>query len=289
MVFNIASSILLTFFLNYSAMAGTSTLWEYEDYKIITSTKDYMTKATLYKGTNEIFEAEDGSFTILNYNPDLDLISKDKKILILAANSGGAHCCNSYYLLTLSESSKLIQKISAFDSILSVSKSTENNSYTLSLKDVTFSSFYGPYSSSFFPEILLTFNGKYFAPNRSKMSNKLSQESFEELKTNITAELNTSADISKVTSTVLTLIYSGNGDLAWQLIDYCFDKYNFYINPSYISSSSDLSNKKAIQVNVNQFKTDLLNTLACSQYYKAIKKMNQGKLEFSGKCQLNNN
>lgn len=180
---------------------------------------------------------ENGSY-IVNYrvNPrggedNLPMVGKDITgdgipDLVVEGYSGGAHCCFTYFIFSLGAQFKKIAELYGYDSQFEFLDLDGDNVLEIRGRDVTFAYWETSFAESPAPVIILRYDGNTYSLATTLMKQPPPGE---------VAYWKKIRDIKKAKEWedgvppslwgyMLDLIYSGNGELAWKVIDTAWPK-----------------------------------------------------------------
>jgi hypothetical protein len=194
--------------------------------------------------------------------------------------------------MEVSPSFNLIQKIDSLSSTIEFVK--DKKSYSLAMGDSALYHFYSDFSDSYSPRVILSFNGKEFVFDYSKMTQKITRKDFVDIRRKTEREIKEADNINKrilpLIKYSLDLIYSGNSKYAFELINDVFKKFTFQIGSFHAglwSQNKRHKNKNIVPVDSIKFKYDMFNFLACSAFKKNIIAINKNHLNIE-ECTANN-
>lgn len=194
------------------------------------------------------------------------ITGKERAELAVMDWSGGAHCCNTLYLIALEDKPFLIQKISLGHSDAVFRDINGDGILELLISDSTFAYWKVPYAQSPSPDVVLRFDGAKWvfsfslnrkSPPSSETVVELAREiakGFDETRENAARgdQGETGAPVA-LWDEMLKLIYSGNASVALELADRSWPSTN--------------SNKRRF---LRQFRAQL----AESPFFEALQQLN---------------
>lgn len=147
--------------------------------------------------------------------------------LVIESYSGGAHCCFTYFVFSLGEEFKKIAQIEGYDSQFEFADLDGDNVPDIRGRDMTFRYWETSFAESPAPVIILRYDGETYSlattlmkqpyPSGSEYTRK-----FQEIKK--TEEWREGRVPPILWGYMLDLIYTGNGELAWKIIDTAWPK-----------------------------------------------------------------
>ncbi len=276
----IAAFVMLNCSYAYAEDAITK---QYGDYQLQISAENpenFQRTARLYQHGKEVYSFSEHHIYELLYYKDgkLDLLGTGTPVLAMEADSGGTHCCRTYYFLELGQTFRHIQTIVADSGFIELVRDKRKKPYFISLYDGLFSYFYSSMAAHAdaqpaLPRIWLAYNGKQFFFDAEKMRQRVSKGKFKAISKKLSKKLAADPSLDYVLTSVLQLIYSGNVDLAWQLLTQAYTEHALYINNDYekLPTQTELQEK-------------ILCTLKESSYLQELLLLNSGKIEMPEKC-----
>jgi hypothetical protein len=153
---------------------------------------------------------------------------------------------------------KQIEQIMSNNAQVAVEKKEgKNSAYRLVTYDDTFVDFYyESFADYAMPKVVLRFNGERFEFDINEMKRAYTQKSFELFLNHLLEALKDKRNYNVFLNKILELIYSGNIDFAWKVIDVVLKDHDLF------------------QVDEDDFKLKLLERLSMSVYYKDLKQIN---------------
>lgn len=162
----------------------------------------------------------------------VDLNNDGSLELIIQHYSGGAHCCYQYWIYSLGETLQKLALLEPKDSALLFNDLNGDGIYEIEGVDKTFAYWQSDYASSPSPRIVLTFTADGLkldaekmrrpAPIETELANTVMRVR-SELGRNISSHQDETWRAAGIPpamwSNMLDLIYTGNGDKAWEFFD----------------------------------------------------------------------
>lgn len=199
---------------------------------------------------------------------------QDFSYIILMTHSGGAHCCNTYYIFKLGEKLEY-QAIQNHPNEGVKFISQKDVPYRAEASDETFLYFKNfCYANSARPSLMFIFRDECFVLDREAMKRDISEDNYRKMskdnfdKIDECVKKNDCAELDRVLlDQILGLVYSGNAKRAWYAFDQLAKKY-----PLFLSGNSAEKQVK----NWAEAKEELINQLKKSPYYTDILAINDG-------------
>jgi hypothetical protein len=228
---------------------GSEVVFSHKDFRVYLNTKGYK------EDNRQNFQIE-------------DLTGNDIKNFIVKSYSGGAHCCNTTFILELGPEFKLVHKFDTEDSDVVFKKVPGYKGIYAVLGDQAFTYFYGPFSASIFPELIYYCEEDKCRPDLKAMAKpKFTDKEFDTLVLKVKKELEIENYFNvPVIKPAINLVYSGNADQAWKLIDLTWN------------------DKKVLK---EKFMKDFKCRLQKSHYFNVINELNKNKIPLEKDCDSN--
>lgn len=282
---NLCAVVLLCLFYYtpaaYSAKAIIAKQYGDYEFQLLPKPEDVPVQVgkLLQKG-KQVLTLEDVHVSIAEYGKNLDLLGACKpKVLVLLADSGGAHCCNTYYFLELGTKLRQIQKIESGNSDIKFISQGFNKPYMLLLKDDVFAYFNASYANSIMPDVWLKYEGEKFVFAQDIMRKKSSTADIKAMLLKIAPKNNKKPKLTTLLAPTINLIYSGNAQLAWEFIDAAYAKYKSFDNS--VGYKNSKYNK---YLTAAELKEQILCKLKDSKFYNDLKTINNHQLMIDKKC-----
>ena len=236
-------------------------------------------KIEISNKTNKVFTEINYEFEIYSLNGDgefgndlnrliLKDINKDGlQDLIVSSFSGGAHCCYELYIFGLGAEFKNLFKLDGGSSGFQIKDINNDGIYEIITKDWNFAYWEAPYALSPATEIIFTYNNGKYILAIDLMRNRISDSNYilqlgRQIKSKFDKEDTSDGKLIQqgipvdLWKGMLDLIYTGNGDKAFNLVDIAWPE---------------------TKEGKNQFIHEFKVQLAKSKYWLEIKKMNNWK------------
>ena len=187
-----------------------------------------------------------------------DITGDGKPNLVVSEWTGGAHCCFLFHVFEIGDQFRYIQTINAGDSDCADFKNVDNDpALEFPMADWTFANWRACFAASPAQEVILKYNGKKYemAPDLMRKP-RLTHEELIKMATDIKTLLDWKAKQPPVQlwARMLDLIYTGNMDQAWALIE--------------LSWPDEIDGKEC-------FLKDFKAQLAKSPFWKDVQKLNR--------------
>jgi hypothetical protein len=144
-----------------------------------------------------------------------DLTGDGKQSLIIRTWSGGAHCCYSYDIYSVTDSLKKIWHFDAHDGHMLTARKNQKSLPTLYIEDATFR--YWGVCVPIMPVVALEWNGRTFAPVHSKMIHKLDVQDNQKATMSFLKSLKPDQQ-QEFYGLIIKLYYSGNAEAAMRYL-----------------------------------------------------------------------
>jgi hypothetical protein len=191
--------------------------------------------------------------------------------LVVLDYTGGAHCCYEYSIFSLGDQFKKLATLDGRDSPMTFQDMDGDGVFEVRGRDSTFAYWNAAFVDSVLPEVVLSFrDGRYElashimrspAPDRSILDARIRQirQDMRPQSPDTPSPLNLSPSLWNV---MLDLVYSGNGNLAWKVLEEAWPagKAAWSIHEG--------------EVTRDQFLERFKRQLATSPYWRDIKKLN---------------
>lgn len=176
---------------------------------------------------------EQGFLDKLATKPELVDLNGDGNLeLIVRHFSGGAHCCYQYWIFSLGDAPTQLAFLEPKDSPLIFADKNNDGIFEIEGADKTFAYWQTDYATSPSPHVILTFTPEGLKLDAEKMRQfPPSDDELQNMVMRVRSELGKTISDHQdeawrhagihpaVWATMLDLIYSGNGDVAWQFFD----------------------------------------------------------------------
>lgn len=191
--------------------------------------------------------------------------------LVVLDYTGGVHCCYEYSIFSLGDQFKKLATLDGRDSTMTFKDIDGDGVFEVRGRDSTFAYWNAAFADSVLPEIVLRFrDGKYElasnimrspAPDRPILEERIRQirQDMRPQSPDTKSPLNLSPSLWHC---MLDLVYSGNGNLAWKVLEEAWPagKAAWSIHEGEVSR--------------DQFLLGFKRQLATSPYWRDIKKLN---------------
>jgi hypothetical protein len=256
---------------------------KYGNYSILLNTREG--SETQEEDELKIFKIKDNSVVFSHKDINIYLTAKGYEVenrgeiqiedltgngianLVVKSKDGGAHSGGATYILELGPKFKIVHK---FDSDVNFKKVTGNKGINAVVNDRSFEEFYGPgVFCSVFKEISYYCEDDKCAPDFKSMAKpKLSNKEFNGLVKQVKKDIETAKHGCKipVAEAAVALVYSGNADQAWKLIDLTWN------------------DKK---VSKEKYLKDFKCRLQAGRYFNIVNELNSNKLSIDKSCKSN--
>jgi hypothetical protein len=186
-----------------------------------------------------------------------DINGDGKPNLVVSEWTGGAHCCFLFHIFEIGDRFRYIQTIDAADAECADFENVDNDdALEFPMYDWTFAYWRTCFASSPVPFVILKYNGQEYEMACDLMRKpSLSHDELLRLATDIrtSEEWKTDQPPIMLWARMLDLIYTGNMDQAWPLVE--------------LSWPSDIDGKQ-------EFLTDFKAQLAASPFWKDVQRLN---------------
>ena len=139
----------------------------------------------------------------------LDLTNDGKKSLIIRTWSGGAHCCYSYDIYSVTDNFRNIWHFNAHDGHMLTARKNQKSAPTLYIEDATFR--YWDVGVPAMPVVALEWNGHTFSPVHSKKIRHLTDQDNQKASMQFLKSLNPNQR-PELFGFIIKLYYSGNAE-----------------------------------------------------------------------------
>lgn len=228
----------------------------------------------IYKNDEKVFELKSNPPTEEYYpanSPPFN--TNESPVLLIKDYSGGMHCCSTFYLFDMGKNFRQLQKIAAGDNDDIINKNNE-----LRLYDPIFSYFFTSFADSPMPKVYLKFADNKLVFDKQKMKRSYNNNEFNQILAKLDQKTNKNSTktgmASEFLGNTINLIYSGNANLAWKLIDEFFSKGNVLTPPM----------RESIDFSSSDLKRQILCKLSESLYAKDIEEINEGNIKLPNNC-----
>ncbi len=194
-----------------------------------TKTEDGKVCMTFYRSGKRIRSdcADRGFVDILSFPPPgTDINGDGVPDVIVGYFSGGAHCCSEYAVFSLGKKLKLLDVLNGEHSNFEFKDLDNDGKYEATGRDWTFAYWGTSFAGSPAPEVILRWkNGRYRLAEdlmRRKYARDEVLKIVDDFENDILplSEDNKSLHVdTTISAAMLELIYTGNGNLAWEFVD----------------------------------------------------------------------
>ncbi len=153
--------------------------------------------------------------------PGTDVTGNGKPNLALLAFSGGAHCCFTLEIYQLEPNFAQLAKIEGENSPPLLKQPEEGGAYTIELADWTFAYWHAPFVEAPSPLVVLAWTGKDYQPDADLMRKEpLTENALDRKVAELGKQIGDAGKpVPSLWREMLELIYGGNGDQAFDLLD----------------------------------------------------------------------